>query len=134
MCFTLRQRSDVNLCCSIADDQRPSSRLNHALANVHSRITVPEETPSASAVSSMLKPPKKRSSIILLLRSSNRASALSASSSATTSAAAFGETARASVIHQYPSHHLRRDGEELGATLPVRVFLINQSHIGFVDE
>ena len=39
-----------------------NSRWSQALARLQSRLTVPSETLSTSAVSSMLKPPKKRSS------------------------------------------------------------------------
>lgn len=44
------------------------SRCSQALTKVQSRLTVPDDTPKTSAVSSMLRPPKKRSSTILLLR------------------------------------------------------------------
>jgi hypothetical protein len=41
-----------------------SSRLSHARARLHLLFTVAGETPTTSAVSSMLSPPKKRSSTI----------------------------------------------------------------------
>src|SRR5262249_9227658 len=63
------------------------SRISQALAVFQSRITVPSEMPSASAVSSMLSPPKQRNSTTRLLRRSIFASSASASSSAIRSAA-----------------------------------------------
>lgn len=49
----------VEIAADLTHDQDPaSSRLSQARAVAHSRLTVAGETPSASAVSSMLKPPK----------------------------------------------------------------------------
>jgi hypothetical protein len=44
-----------------------------------------------------------------------------------TGAAALEGSASARVIHQHAPHHLRGDGEELGATLPARVVLAVES-------
>lgn len=128
------------------------ARCNQVLASVQSRITVPGETPSTSAVSSMLNPPKNRNSTIWLLRGSSSERLVSASSSATTSAARSSETAsassndtlsappprfwycRARLIDQDAPHHLRRDGEEMGAILPFHRLLVDQAQVGFVNE
>jgi len=55
---------------STNNQSAPISFRSQALMKVHSRITVPGETRSAAAVSSMLIPPKKRSSTMRLLRGS----------------------------------------------------------------
>src|SRR5262245_60383789 len=65
---------------------RFNSRNNHASARLQSRLTVPTETFSASAVSSLLSPAKKRNSITRACRGSNFSNACNASSSATRSA------------------------------------------------
>jgi hypothetical protein len=47
--------------------------------------------------------------------------------------AAFVVTA-ARVVHQNPSHELRRYRKEVGAILPAHSLVIDQSQIGFVDQ
>jgi hypothetical protein len=38
------------------------------------------------------------------------------------------------MVHQDASHELARQGKEVSAILPMHMSLINQSHVGFVDQ
>jgi hypothetical protein len=49
-------------------------------------------------------------------------------------AAALFDQARARVVNEYAAHHLRGDGEEVGAVLPAHLRLVNEAQVGVVDE
>ena len=49
-------------------------------------------------------------------------------------AAAFVTLMRAGVVNQDAAHGLRGDSEEVGFALPVDPGLVDQFHVGFVDE
>src|SRR5262249_21697455 len=74
-----------------------SSRRSHALAFSHSRFTVPVETATTWATSSIPRPPKYLSSTIWLFLGSNPERRLSASSIAKTSSPACWEVRPAPV-------------------------------------
>ncbi len=49
-------------------------------------------------------------------------------------ASALQGAARARMVHEHATHHLRGDGEELGAALPARVVLAIEAQPGLVHE
>src|SRR6516165_7881366 len=64
-CVSEPQSKELRLAATAPTRYLPrSSRLSQARARLHLLFTVAGETPTTSAVSSMLRPPKKRSSTI----------------------------------------------------------------------
>ena len=44
------------------------------------------------------------------------------------------QVATPGVVHQNAAHHLGRNGEEMGAILPLHALIIHQAPVGFIDQ
>ena len=123
------------------------------MASRQSRMTVPGDTCSASAVSSTLNPPKYLISTTWPFRGSTTDSAFNASSSSTRSrgrlvrdherlvqrshgcaASTFVEPSGAGGIDQYATHDAGGHREEVLPVLPLDALDVDEAQIGFVDE
>ena len=118
----------------------------------HSRITVIGDTCRTSAVSSTLRPPKKRSSTTLrfarcplrqrvqgIVEGHEIIGAIGAEDGCGVERDMLGVRAALHVaaprmVDEDAAHRLGRDGEEMGAVLPVHALVIDQPHVGFVDQ
>jgi hypothetical protein len=129
------------------------SRSSQAFAVFQSRMTVSGDTFKTSAVSRRLRPPKNLSSTTWLIRASNVARAAECiaegdevailrvrqllhviETHVNRTATAFLALPVAGELHQDPSHHLRRDREEVRAIPPFDSIDVDQPQVRLVHQ